>query len=317
MTTLRTPPLNATGTYELIQPWVAKPTHIYSCIAIRRFDELLIEHEDIYDKYYRPMGLVPSTYESDLSAGASLITLISDKGEVIDVPDTFIKSFPDMNLSDYKRIILSMDLGALPGFFDVAHVRSKITQVTEAALGRAPIVNLHSAPLRNPLSKEKADQAEKVRASSIADKQSTQATLANWEKQRTDLNLSITRLTNYSKKLEGELNDARLGATQQVTQLQTQLTEKERTIATLSQEKTALVRTQQQELDKLKATAKADLDEVKRLYVEKENEYKAEIERLKTQISTQTLPEEIKNADTLKDHLLRKRDEYHLSSVQL
>lgn len=317
MSQLITPPLNATGIYQLREPWVAKPTHTYSCIAIRRFDEMLIEHEDIYNDHYRPKGLVPGIYESDLQAGASLVTLISNKGEVIDVPDSFIVSFPDMNLSEYTRVIVSLDLGALPPFFDVTHLRTKVQELAKGVIGREPVVNTHAAPLRNPLKKESADQAETVRQNAITDKQTTQMTLTNWEKQRADLNLAVTRLTNYSKKLENDLDEARRGSTEQVQQLQRDLNEKSTQITQLTQEKRGLISTHEQTVRELKQSHQTEINKLNQIHQETERELKEEIKRLKEQATTQLLPDEIKNANLLKEQLTRKRDEYHLSGVSL
>lgn len=204
MATLRTPPFKVSGLWELRKPWVCNGTQVYTCIAIRKFDEILLDQGDIYRDYYYPKGLAYGVYEADKELGASIVTILSEFGEEIDVPDTYIVKYPQVNLADYHHVILSASLGPLPTKANLTHVRAKMMEVLEAVVGKKPTIKLHSAPVMNAITTKQARQAEQVRQSAITDRTTTYVAVSELEKKLTDALASNILLKRYVAQLEAE-----------------------------------------------------------------------------------------------------------------
>lgn len=204
MATLRTPPFKVSGLWELRKPWVCNGTQVYTCIAIRKFDEILLDQGDIYRDYYYPKGLAYGVYEADKELGASIVTILSEFGEEIDVPDTYIVKYPQVNLADYHHVVLSASLGPLPTKSNLTHVRAKMMEVLEAVVGKKPTIKLHSAPVTNAITTKQAQQAEQVRQSAITDRTTTYMAVSELEKKLTDTLSSNILLKKYVAQLEAE-----------------------------------------------------------------------------------------------------------------
>lgn len=141
-----TPPLHAEGRYTLRLPWVASPTTIYSCIAIRSFADIFKLGKNVLADYYAPKNLTSLEYEADSAEGAHIVTLLSREGEVIYVPDTYIESYPNMNNVAYSHVVLSVSIGALPDYIDLTFLRQQLSAVTSDVIGVAPTVKENRAP---------------------------------------------------------------------------------------------------------------------------------------------------------------------------
>lgn len=204
MAVVRTPPFKASGLWELRSPWRCNGTQIYTCIAIRKFEEILLDQGDIYRDYYYPKGLSYGVYESDKELGASIVTILSEFGEEIDVPDTYITKYPQVNLADYHHVILSASLGPLPTKADLTQVRSKMAEVLEAVVGKKPTIKLHSAPVTTAITSKQAKQAEAVRQAAITDRSTTYVAVSELEKKYTDAIASNILLKKYVARLEVE-----------------------------------------------------------------------------------------------------------------
>ena len=91
-----TPPLLAKGRYTVRAPFEVKETSIYTCIALRKFEDIVELGEDVYQTYYQPFGLTTAVYQLDVRAGAVIVTLQDPYGEVLYIPDTYILTYPNM-----------------------------------------------------------------------------------------------------------------------------------------------------------------------------------------------------------------------------
>lgn len=204
MSTLRTPPYKVTGLWKLQKPWSCNPVHVYTCIAIRKFDEIILDQGDVFRDFYYPVGLSYTTFENDRDAGASIVTILSEHGEEIHVPDTFIISYPEVNLADYHHIVLSASLGPLPSKADLTNVKTKVATLLESVVGKKPEIKVHSAPLTNAITVKQAKQAEEVRQAAITDRSTSYATVSELEKKYSDSLTATLVLKKYVARLEAE-----------------------------------------------------------------------------------------------------------------
>ena len=193
----RTPPIGCVGRYELVQPWVASTAKVYTCKAIRTFQDLRVKNIDPYTYAYKPYGAEKTLVDNDEREGACIVTLIADDGETIYVPDTQIVSYPNMGDYHYRRAILSIDLGAIPDNLSLDWLIAKIKEETTGIVGIDPQVKLHESEIRDAMTPEAHERAEAARAAARQNQVTTKAQLEIAKTQLSDLTLRYRELEKY------------------------------------------------------------------------------------------------------------------------
>lgn len=139
----RTPPLYATGQWSVNSPFQVVEAGVYTCKAIRSFDEIRAAGVDPYSTYYEPLGLTRQDYETDVTNLANIVTLMSDAHPMVHVPDTYIASYPDLTTVPYRHIVLSLSLGAVPDSLVLDNTKTQIKELVASTLGIDGEVKLH------------------------------------------------------------------------------------------------------------------------------------------------------------------------------
>lgn len=170
-----TPPIQATGRYVLKPPFVARDDIVYTCIAIRKFKDIIELGIDVFKEYYEPMGLTQLEYRADDRAGATIVTLSNPDGEFIYVPDTYILSYPNMGDVNYSRVILSIDLGPLADHIPLDFLQSEVSGLVSDTIGLENEVKIHKAPSRDAISPEQHEIIEVARVSAITNRRTARA----------------------------------------------------------------------------------------------------------------------------------------------
>lgn len=114
-----TPPLGAFGKYELKAPWTTVANIAYKCVSLRRVEEIVKSGKDIYETFYKPMGLESKVADEDILKGVVFVGLLGTDGSRIYVPDTYIDSYPDQSSITYDYTVMSVDLGPQPSDMDL------------------------------------------------------------------------------------------------------------------------------------------------------------------------------------------------------
>jgi hypothetical protein len=197
----RTPPLNTVGRYELNTPWLAQTTKVYTCKAIRTFDDLRARSIDPFKFAYQPYGATDSVYQSDLTERAAIVTLMSADGEIIYVPDTQIVSYPNMGDYHYRHLVLSVSLGAVPDSLSLEWLMEQISETTRLTVGITPAVNLHEALVRDAIDPVEHEQIQAARAAAITN---TVTYKAQVETLTRVVNEQAARLAAYEQKMRDE-----------------------------------------------------------------------------------------------------------------
>ena len=141
------PRIGATGLYELRTPFTANPSETFTCIALRKFSDLLELKEDPSALFYFPFGLTIEDYERDLRDNVVIVTLKSDKNTIIYVPSSYILRIPKQDLIKYRRLVLSIDLGVLPDDEDLSVLIDEMRLAAVNTLGiNTPEVYLSESP---------------------------------------------------------------------------------------------------------------------------------------------------------------------------
>lgn len=182
-----TPPLNATGRFILREPFVAKETTVYQCIALRKFDDLVELGSNIFEDYYEPFGLSLNDFRNDDRVDAVIVTLMEPTGEIIYVPDTYIVSYPNMGDVTYQRIVLSIGMGPIPSFLPLEHLQSQIVGLVSDVIGVDGDVRLHAAPALGAVSPEQHEIMEAARANRIVRRGTDRAKLLEEQTKVTQL----------------------------------------------------------------------------------------------------------------------------------
>lgn len=200
----KTPPLLTKGRYTVAAPFTVNPTSIYTCVAIRSFSDIYQLGYDVYKTYYEPMGLVNGTvvgsttfdFNVERNKQPNIITLRSEEGTFLYVPDTYITSFPDMGDILYNHMVLSVSLGALPDYLDLSSLKAAIQSIVAQHFGVASsVVSEHRTPSTNNPTRTQHEVLETARLAAITLLETDHAKALRLQVQNTLLQNKINALT--------------------------------------------------------------------------------------------------------------------------
>lgn len=161
------PPLKVKGIFELVSPWAADPSKLYTCMALRKFEEIENDGVDIVALYYEPFGLEESDYQESITAGAVLVTLLSSDDEYIYVPSNYIASFPTVGNINYQYTVLSVPL-FIPDSLQLDALVADIVDVTKQVTGVDVSVKTNTLASTTIVSAAQHDAFEAARAAAVA-----------------------------------------------------------------------------------------------------------------------------------------------------
>lgn len=161
----QTPLLNAKGFYEFNKPWDVKQGVIYECIAIRSFSDIYKLGVDVYEQYYKPVGLVIGktvdgsdtgfNFEAEAAKTPNIITLRGSDGSMIYIPDTYITKVPTTDLEPYSHVVLGVSLGPLPDAVNLDNIKRDVAAMVAARIGINATVHVcRSALVSHPTNAE-------------------------------------------------------------------------------------------------------------------------------------------------------------------
>ena len=141
---LITPILGTTGIWKLNSPFSAllQTNSIYTLIAIRKLSELIALGNDPETDYYIANNLIHDVYLADVSNGVLILSLQNETGNIVFVPNSFLKSYPDINGVPYRVLALTANIGAIPDSLSLSNVLSKIRDDILELIGINAIVNI-------------------------------------------------------------------------------------------------------------------------------------------------------------------------------
>ncbi len=202
-----TPPLYLKGAFVLLSPFNTdlRASTAYQCMAIRSFSDLYQkENVQAFETFYVPKGIDEATYNADAALGAAIITLMSDTGHLVYVPDTYIESMPEINIVPYNHVVASISLGILPDGLDLAFLEDLIKGAIDEGLGiENPIVNFHIVPSESAITPQQHADNESARNARIVNRDTDRAKVVSLTQTVSDQNVLI-------QGLETIINDAGL-----------------------------------------------------------------------------------------------------------
>lgn len=156
----RTPNLFASGRFTLAPPFAAKlkPAMDYTCISIRSFADFVAEGDvNIFEQFYVPEGIPRLRFDQDVLEKAAIITLQNTDGDIVQVPDTFIDKYPSGSSAGWSRIVVSVDLGAVPDLVVLEHLKTVLANATQDTVGITPKVEINKMTTPNSLTQSDVD----------------------------------------------------------------------------------------------------------------------------------------------------------------
>lgn len=201
MVVKNTPSIPMRGIWSLKSPWAADPTLLYTCIALRKFREMIsLDGVDIFKVHYQPKGLSQEKYQEDLAADATMCVLSSDAGAVIQVPDTYIEKYPGIAMSNYGIAIISAQLGPIPLNVSFDFLLEQVGNVISDTFGVTPTMNLDQIPATTAITPEDADALEAARQAAIKNRTSTYARLLQEQQANASLRQTVAELQKLLTK---------------------------------------------------------------------------------------------------------------------
>lgn len=171
----RTPPMAVKGRFTVAAPFVIQPNNVYEVIALRYFEDVVADGEDVFKSFYEPVNLTQAIYKEDLALKAYIVTLRDPHGNFVFIPDTYITSFPNITDYEYHHFVASVSLGALPNYVDFTFMKQEIEGVVNKILGITPTVLINSAPKQGVVTPAQHEVAEANRAAAITMNESVYA----------------------------------------------------------------------------------------------------------------------------------------------
>lgn len=162
------PPLYAKGPWTAKTPYVIPSNVTYQCDDIAAFRKLESDGVNILQKFYLDKGLTQDEYNKDSMAAAAVIRLVADNYPTLEIPSTYITSFPTATDSGYARLIIGLDVGIFPTHFDLDYLMLDLQQAVKDNTGLDSTPSLNYASYTGVITADQAQAFENNRKAAIA-----------------------------------------------------------------------------------------------------------------------------------------------------
>lgn len=205
-----TPPLGSTGLFSLRLPFLANPTLAYHVGAVQTFEECTTRNFDVMAKVYTPAGLTPADYQTDVEAGAAIVTLLTPTKLPLYVPDTYIDNYPNMGIAPHSWTVASVNLGILPDGYDATRLTQAVQQAVSDYIGVNSVVTIATTPTTDAITQAGAAAAAAARLAAITNRTTPyaqvltlQAQIVNYQANEATYLQLIVQLQDRIAELEG------------------------------------------------------------------------------------------------------------------
>jgi hypothetical protein len=193
------PQINTRGIYTLSGPFAGSllPDVAYTCVAVRKLEDIVALGDDPFAKYYQPFGLTVEQYKADLALGACLVSLQAGAGNWMYVPSTYITKMPDQGGIKYTTLALAVSLSALPDYVDLTYIKQQISDIVMENLGITSVVKTVALSAPALLSQTEHSALEAARQVKITNSTTDRAKLLTANTQLAAANQRIAMLEKY------------------------------------------------------------------------------------------------------------------------
>lgn len=197
------PFIGESGIYNLMSPFdnIIDTNARYSCQAIRTINDYLAENKNVYEDFYKAVGISEAVYEVDAKDNVPIITLQSNAGHWINVPANYILKYPDTNGIPYSNRMMTFSFPGIPDGDDVnmsfMALADEIKDLIAARTGIVTRFTFERVSRINLISQENHQRVTDQRESSRSSNHTTHSQLLQLQAHVTMLNSRIAQLTNY------------------------------------------------------------------------------------------------------------------------
>lgn len=189
MTNTILPQVNSSGKFTLQQPFneLLIPDIDYTCIAIRKLEELNLKGIDVYEKFYKPYGLDQKKFDDDYESNASIITLKSSSGDLKSFPSSYLISFPSSGGYLYSNLAIAIELGAVPVDMDITFILNHIEEFIRDTMGVVKKANIIQISQVISVSEENHKRYEEARKALINNSPTDRAKVISLKEENNNL----------------------------------------------------------------------------------------------------------------------------------
>lgn len=179
------PSVHASGLWELTTPFNNHLTRNvqYTCIAVRRLEELALQGIDTFKVYYEPFGLTINKHQEDYAKNIAIVTIKNTAGDVKSFPSSYIVRFPSSEGVSYVNLGLGINLGSLPVSKSIDDLILKITELVKDTLGTTPTIKTIQLSEITMVSRDTHTNLENTRKANIKASDTQAAQLTTLKKQ--------------------------------------------------------------------------------------------------------------------------------------
>lgn len=107
----------------------------YTCTGLRTLADLAGSGVDVVAEYYTPIGLDQAAYDSDVAAGALMVTLQAGVAPPVTVPSTYFTSSAEIGGVKYFGRMIALNLASLPADMSLAPLQQRLVEVVKQTIG--------------------------------------------------------------------------------------------------------------------------------------------------------------------------------------
>ena len=192
------PYIGMSGTWVLKSPLnvYIHPDAVYTCHAIRSFNELIEQQIDPLNTIYTAIGLTEQDYENGLLTNVVIISLVDGQGNWKYIPSDYIVSFPNSDGKLYIENEINITLDKLPIEVNLDGLRDEITSLIRTRLGIESETSINNSKPLQLVKYEDHDIVEAMRLSAISDNYNCNVQIAMLEEDNRFLKSLVDKITS-------------------------------------------------------------------------------------------------------------------------
>lgn len=194
------PPLHAKGPWTAKTPYVIPGNVSYTCSDTASFRDLESRNIDVKQKFYLDKGLTEEEYNLDSLNAAAIVKITADNYPTLEIPSTYITSFPTSADAGYARLIIGLDVGIFPTHFDLDYLMLDLKEAVKVNTGLDAEPSLNYAGYSGVVTAAQAAAFENNRKAAIAQRTTYFSRLKQQEQE-------IERLKTIIEKYENLLTN--------------------------------------------------------------------------------------------------------------
>lgn len=194
------PSLGAAGKYTVASPYTIEDKS-YVCRGVNYITALTDKGIDVFTDYYDSVWVSVEQYNQDVRDGQAIITLVSEDGDELNIPNSFLTERPTQLEVPYSRFGILVELGELPDTTALSYLRSEFEDLALSITGNESHANLAVLPMQGFVTNEDHKVRVATRETNKNFSNSPRLRVVALEEENQSLRQKIEALEEYIKNL--------------------------------------------------------------------------------------------------------------------